>query len=214
MIFLGTLFSYFSLDCPVLTMLRQCLWVQVSWPCFHQIQGILLSFQFLWNYQGFLPIYKTSFGKCLAWSFVQTLLLLESPDTGIVCTVCSETGQAEAREDLETNEICMHDISDLQHSERETTWWLVCFGIDVLTILHSQKNCTREPPIYSLGFQVRLYVCNLIVSSSTIDIFYQNYTFYKNRYQIYIFCENGCKFGSYFRKKCKIGTYFGKNCQW
>ena len=31
---------------------------------------------------------------------------------------------------------------------------------------------------------------SFIVSSSTIDIFYQIYTFYQNRYQIYIFHEN------------------------
>ena len=30
----------------------------------------------------------------------------------------------------------------------------------------------------------------LVVSSSTIDVFYQIYTFYENRYQIYIFYEN------------------------
>ena len=63
---------------------------------------------------------------------------------------------------------------------------------------------------------IKLWTFGVIVSSSTIDIFYQIYTFYENRYQIYIFYENSYQIYSYFRKKCKFGTYFkfGKKCQW
>ena len=59
---------------------------------------------------------------------------------------------------------------------------------------------------------------DFIVSSSTIDIFYQIYTFTKIGAKFTFFTKIATKFtflrkfGSYFGKKCKFGTYFGKKC--
>ena len=48
----------------------------------------------------------------------------------------------------------------------------------------------------------------LIVSSSTIDIFYQIHTFYKNRYQIYIFYENRYQIYIFYENKYQIYIFY------
>ena len=47
-----------------------------------------------------------------------------------------------------------------------------------------------------------------IVSSSTIDIFYQIYTFYQNRYQIYIFYQNSYQIYIFYENRYQIYTKF------
>ena len=48
----------------------------------------------------------------------------------------------------------------------------------------------------------------VIVSSSTIDIFYQIYTFYQNRYQIYIFYQNSYQIYIFYENRYQIYTKF------
>ena len=60
---------------------------------------------------------------------------------------------------------------------------------------------------------VAILLCNtefssLIVGSSTIDIFYQIYTFYQNRYQIYIFYENSYQIYIFYENRYQIYTKF------
>ena len=51
-------------------------------------------------------------------------------------------------------------------------------------------------------------IITLIVSSSTIDIFYQIYTFYQNRYQIYIFYQNSYQIYIFYENRYQIYTKF------
>ena len=48
----------------------------------------------------------------------------------------------------------------------------------------------------------------LIVRSSTIDIFYQIYTFYENSYQIYIFYQNSYQIYIFYENRYQIYTKF------
>ena len=48
------------------------------------------------------------------------------------------------------------------------------------------------------------------MSSSTIDIFYQIYTFYENRYQIYIFYENSYQIYIFTKIATKFTAIFVK----
>ena len=46
------------------------------------------------------------------------------------------------------------------------------------------------------------------MSSSTIDIFYQIYTFYQNSYQIYIFYQNSYQIYIFYENRYQIYTKF------
>ena len=56
-------------------------------------------------------------------------------------------------------------------------------------------------------------ILTLIVSSSTIDIFYQIYTFYQNRYQIYIFYQNSYQIYIFYENSYQIYIFYENRYQ-
>ena len=70
----------------------------------------------------------------------------------------------------------------------------------------SWENLVRKLSDTSISSSLSLV--SLIVSSSTIDIFYQIYTFYQNRYQIYIFYQNSYQIYIFYENRYQIYTKF------